>query len=167
MRFIYRLNVNDLKEANQAHSQQTWLIYYIFIFVIIVLSSVIPLLVQGDVSVNELLLSAIVPTLLFLALLYLVFYLVQNLAIKRAWKSQPGVQSEISVETTAEGLQINTEFAESKHKWPLYTHWKETANLFIVYQSNQVFNLFPKRAFNCEAEVNEFRELLRANLPKK
>lgn len=167
MRFEYRLNINDLKEANKAHSKKALWKYYLLIVATILLISILPLLTQGSITINDIFLTVVVPNLFLFGLLYVVTRISQNFMINRAWKSQPGVKSAIIVETTTEGLEITTESSESKLKWSLYTHWKETPNLFMIYQSNNCFNLFPKRAFNSEADINELRELLSTKLPKK
>ncbi|MBW4644831.1 MAG: YcxB family protein [Goleter apudmare HA4340-LM2] len=167
MRFEYRLNINDLKEANQAHSKKFLWKYYLFMILTVLLASILPLLKQGSITINEMLLSVIVPNLLFFAFLYLGVRISQKFMINRAWKNQPGVKTAINVETTEEGLQIKTDLSESKLNWSLYTHWQETPNLFMLYQSLNIFNLFPKRAFSSEAEMNEFRELLKIKLLQK
>ncbi|MUG98173.1 YcxB family protein [Scytonema sp. UIC 10036] len=167
MQFEYRLNVNDIKEANQAHSKKVLLKYYLLVMGIIIFISILPMLTQGGISLNELLISAIVPNLVLLAFIYLVIRISRNFVLSRTWNSQPGLKNEIRVEASEEALQINTELSESKMKWLIYTHWRETPNLFMVYQSNNCFNLFPKRAFGSDEQMNEFRELLRAKLPNK
>ncbi|AFY32762.1 YcxB family protein [Calothrix sp. PCC 7507] len=167
MQFAYRLNVNDLKEASQSHSKKGLLKYCLLMAGILLLTSILPLLTQGGISFREIFWSILLPNILFFIFIYVLMRILQNFLISRNWKSQPGAKSDISVETTEEGLQITTQSSDSRLKWSLYTHWKETPNLFMVYQSHNCFNIFPKRAFSSEEQVNEFRALLRTNLQNK
>jgi hypothetical protein len=167
IKFEYRLNVNDIQEANQTHCQKGLLRYYLVLIGILLLISILPLIIQGGASISEILISVLLPNLLLLATVYFGISIARNFAIKRAWNSQTGMKSEMSVETFEDGLQINTALSESKMKWLIYTHWRETPNLFMVYQSSNCFNLFPKRAFSDDEQINEFRELLRVKLPNQ
>lgn len=167
MKFEYRLQVNDIKEANQAHSQKGLLIYCFVLIGILLLISILPLLMQGGASFSEIITSIVLPNLLIFAIVYFCMRIARNFAINRTWNSQPGLKNEISVETLEDGLQINTALLESKMKWLIFTHWRETPNLFMVYQSNNCFNLFPKRAFSDNEQINEFRELLSVKLSNK
>ncbi len=167
MQFEYRLNLNDLKEATQSHAKKGLWRYCLFMAGIVLLPSILPLLKQEKISLSEIFWHILLPNLFFFVAIYLFMYIVQNFMVNRNWQSQPGAKSAISVETTTDGFQITTQSSDARLKWSHYTHWKETPNLFMVYQSRNCFNLFPKRAFSSEAQVNEFRELLRVNLQNK
>ncbi|ACC85346.1 YcxB family protein [Nostoc punctiforme] len=167
MKFEYRLNLNDFKEANQVHAKTRILKYYLILAGVLVLISLVPLLLQGNVSFQEILLSAILPNLFGVAIAYFATHIIRHFLIKHTWDSQPNLRNEISVETTDEGLKITTPLSELKMQWSGYTSWRETPNLFTVYQSRNCLNMFPKRAFISEEEANEFRELLHIKLPNK
>ncbi|WP_427160860.1 YcxB family protein [Aliinostoc sp. HNIBRCY26] len=167
MNFEYRLNFNDFKEVNQFHSTRMILRYLLIVGGIAVLISLLGLINQGNVSLQEILWSVLLPNILPIVFLYCLTYFFQQIVIKRAWDSQPNFRLEIRVEASDEELKITTPLSESKAQWSLYTHWGESANLFMVYQSGNCLNMFPKRAFSTNEQVNEFRELLRSKLPKK
>ncbi|WP_392535214.1 YcxB family protein [Nostoc sp. C117] len=167
MKFEYRLNINDVKEANEVDAKTRIMKYYLIFTGVLILISLFPLLSQGHVSFQEILLSAILPNLLIVVVAYFATYVIRYFLIKRTWNSQPNLKNEISVETSDEELKITTPLSESKMQWSGYTHWRETPNLFMVYQSRNCLNMFPKRAFISDEQANEFRELLRAKLPNK
>ncbi len=166
MKFEYRLNVNDIKEANQAHAKKGLLKYYLLMIGILLLLPILPLLTRKSITLSDLI-SVVLPNLFLLIVIYFSFRIASNFLIQRTWNSQPGLKNEITVETTEEGLQITTPLSEARIKWLMYTHWRETPNLFMVYQSRNCFNLFPKRAFSSDEQINEFRELLSTNLLDK
>lgn len=167
MKFEYRLQLKDLVEANRIHSQKASLISYFCLILIFLLVPLISFWSQGDISWNRIFLEVILPNAIIFTLFYGLIHAIQYFSIKRNFENQPSFRNEISVETTEEGLQINTVTSESKIKWSVYTHWKENSNLFLVYQAPNLFNLFPKRAFASDRQVDEFREILASRLPKK
>jgi hypothetical protein len=57
------------------------------------------------------------------------------------------------------GIDVSSSTATSTYSWSAFTRYAETKNLFLVYQSPQAFNIFPKRSFSLR-EANEFRSLL-------
>lgn len=48
--------------------------------------------------------------------------------------------------------------------WEDVLKWREGPEQFLVYQSNIMFYLFPKRAFANEAAIDEFRALLKKKI---
>jgi YcxB-like protein len=165
MRFEYRLTLNDYQEFNQTHSKQIHLKLGIAYFVIVLLTNGLPLLSKTNLSIQEILLNVILPSLLAGILIFVVFYIIHQFSIKRAWNSAHLGKDETVVEVNDEELTINTPLSRSTLKWAAYTHWKETLNLFLVYQSANCSSLFPKRAFISQEQIDEFRELLRSKLP--
>ncbi|MGP0021707.1 MAG: YcxB family protein [Candidatus Sulfotelmatobacter sp.] len=51
-------------------------------------------------------------------------------------------------------------------KWSLYLRFLESDRVFLLYQTNRMFNLLPKAAFG-PGEIEEFRQLARRRLPDK
>jgi hypothetical protein len=46
-----------------------------------------------------------------------------------------------------------------------FTTFAATPNPFLLYQSDRIFRVLPKRAFAGDARTAEFRDLLRRRLP--
>lgn len=167
MKFEYRLTIKDFKEANRVHATKGILQYLLILGGFLVLISLLPLITQVNVSLQEILWSVLLPNLVFFSLAYLMIYFIRQIIIKRTWDSQPSLRHEISVETSDEWVKITTTLSEAKMQWSFYTHWRETPNLFMVYQSRNCLNMFPKRAFSSDEQANEFRELLGNKIPNK
>ncbi len=167
MRFEYRLTFNDYKEFNQAHSKQIALklgLMYVGLFLLI---NGLPLFSKPNVSIQEILIDVVLPSLLAGISCFVVFYLINQFSIKRGWSNSHLIKDETVIDVDDEELTTTTPLLRSTLKWAGYTHWKETSNLFLVYQSANCSNLFPKRAFINNEQIDEFRELLRSKLPHK
>lgn len=62
-----------------------------------------------------------------------------------------------------DGIEISSPTAKVNYVWDGFIRYSETTNLFLVYPSQRIFNVFPKRAFSAD-EVDDFRELLQQKL---
>ncbi|MEA5574681.1 YcxB family protein [Calothrix sp. UHCC 0171] len=123
--------------------------------------SLLPLIQSGKIILEEIITTVILPNLILFLCLYLGIKIITPLILKYNWKNQPASQYEIHVEVVEEGLIITTPVAESNLKWGIFQNWLETPNLFLVYQTKSCCNIFPKRAFSSEIEMNQFRDILR------
>lgn len=72
----------------------------------------------------------------------------------------------ITIEIDEDKLKIQTINCESSIRWQLYIKAIETKNIFMLYQAKALFNIIPKRAFNSDEELDEFRELVRTKIEK-
>jgi hypothetical protein len=52
---------------------------------------------------------------------------------------------------------------QNKQEWPCFSSYSESAHAFILYRSNTIEAIFPKRAFNPD-NLNSFRQILKANI---
>ena len=63
----------------------------------------------------------------------------------------------------AEGLKTEGELERRETRWPAFTKYRETENLFILYEGARLLRVFPKRAFSSQ-ELDEFRALLASKI---
>ena len=90
------------------------------------------------------------------------------ISIARAWKSSSASFREpISVEITEEGSNWKGLNFESKVQWQLYRKFIETENLLILYQAKNLFNIIPKRAFDCDESIEKFKEILASKIENR
>ncbi len=167
MRFEYRLTLNEYKESNQAHSNQIYLKFGIACVGMCLLIKGLLLLLKTTVSIQELLLEVIQQGLVVGIISFPEFYMMHQVSMKLAWNNAPLIKDETVVEFNDEELTINTPLSKYTLKWAAYTHWKETLNLFLVYQSDNSSSIFPKRSFVNEEQIDRLRELLRSKLPDR
>lgn len=160
MNIEFRLTLKDYQEASQAHIKSQHLLYFF----------------NWSASILFLLLGVVMlfsKDILFSVFLVVIgicsnpsFNPLQNYFIARLWKSQPSIREPMTLEISEEGLTGSSPIFQSTVKWQIYTHFIETTNLFVVYQSKRLFNMFPKRAFSNEQELDEFRYLLERKIVK-
>ena len=100
----------------------------------------------------------------FLVILYVVGRLFLQVTNLRQWKTQPTLFQPQTIDASDDQLLIKTPYSESTNQWPLYTHFQETRNLFVIYQAKTVFSLVPKRSFGSSDQVSEFRQLLQQKI---
>lgn len=173
MQLEYRLTLKDYQEANQTHFQKMRRLSYIFcwllsiFFGVIGLLSVIAsiLLLTGMISDNNLEepISTLINGCVFLAVAIFVnptLNLLQRYLIYRNWKSNPSIREPVNIEVTEEGIDFEGATFKSAIKWQIYTNFLESKNLFMLYQSNNLFNMIPKRAFSSNEQINQFRDLI-------
>ena len=170
MQLEYRLNLKDYQEANQTHFQKMQRLSYIFCWAVSVVFSVIGLLIVVDsillktgIGLN------IINGCLFLALgifLNPALNLLQRYMIYKNWKSNPSIREPVNLEVSEEGINSQGATFQSAIKWQIFTKFLESKNLFILYQSNNLFNMIPKRAFSSDEQIEQFRDLLRTMIVK-
>ncbi len=75
-------------------------------------------------------------------------------------------QAPITLDVSEQGLEFHNPHAESKLAWSASIAWGEAKWLFIIMPQPRAYVAIPKRAFS-EAQVPEFRDLLRHNIVTK
>lgn len=61
---------------------------------------------------------------------------------------------------------IQTTDSRADLKWSAFVKCLESKNLFVLYQTALLMNVFPKRAF-APGDLEQFRDLLQRNLPHR
>jgi hypothetical protein len=74
----------------------------------------------------------------------------------RQWKYLPACDCEIG----DEGISIVNSLGNSKIPWDYWRKWRENKYIFILYPVDNLFNVWPKRCFSSEQDINDFRKLL-------
>ncbi|MGE5657476.1 MAG: YcxB family protein [Actinomycetota bacterium] len=153
MKLEYQLTLNDYVEASQAHLKSRSILLWIgsILFFLIGILSIIfnPAEGMGYCFV-------------VLGIFYIpLIKLINRYQLTRLWKSQPSIREPISLEVNEERINFKSPAFESNVKWQVYTKFRETKKLFMLYQSHHLFNILPKRAFVSNEQLDQFRELLR------
>lgn len=79
----------------------------------------------------------------------------------RAWQNTPSMREARTVIATENGLTIKGETWETFWKWKACHCFFETEQGFLLCFFSRETKFFPKRIFNSEAQIDEFRELLK------
>jgi len=85
---------------------------------------------------------------------------------RRSYAKDRRMQHEFTANISEDGIHLQSSDFDANLKWALYLRFLESDRIFLLYQTNRMFNLFPKSAF-APGEIDEFRQLVRRKLPGK
>ncbi|MEG4009861.1 YcxB family protein [Microcoleus sp. Pol11C1] len=153
MKLEYQLTLNDYLEASQGHLKSQSFLLWIFSILFFLIGLLCIIINPADWTGYCLFVGGI----FYIPLIKLN----QRYQLARLWKSQPNLREPTTLEFNEEGIIYKTFSVESNIKWQLYTKFRETKKLFMLYQFPHVFNILPKRAFMSNEQLDQFRELLR------
>ena len=78
---------------------------------------------------------------------------------RRIFAQQKSLHDEFEFSWDETGFDLSTQSARSRHDWADFRQWAEGADGIILYQSDALFNMLPKRAFSEDA-LTDIRERL-------
>lgn len=90
--------------------------------------------------------------------------LAQRRSIRKGWSQSDLAEQSTTLETTSMGILIRTSTTRSEIFWPGLPLFRETANLFMIYISQNSYLMVPKRAIADPAATDDFRRLLVENI---
>ncbi len=99
----------------------------------------------------------LVGSLAYLALYFCVFV---PWRARTLYRRQSGVLSPFRIQADAGGLVVSSEQGEVRLPWMALRKWKESRHLFLIYRSDSLFHLVPKRLFASSEQIEAFRMLL-------
>jgi len=102
----------------------------------------------------------------FAALWFTYMWAAPRFWARRQFRANPSAQSPITIEASDAGLDVHSAYAESKVSWSAYVAWAEAKSVFVILPQPRIYIPIPKRAFD-DAQVDEFREILRRNIVAK
>jgi hypothetical protein len=86
---------------------------------------------------------------------------------KRKWEREPLYHTEHTLSFNEEGIFLQMGSIESNLNWQYYRSVLESPEGFLLISGEGAFNLFPKRAFDSEGMINEFRALALTKLSNR
>jgi hypothetical protein len=92
---------------------------------------------------------------------------IRRQAMKRKWDREPLYQMEHTLSFSEEGIFLQMGNIESNLSWQYYRNVIESPDGFLLISSDDAFNFFPKRAFDGENLITEFRALATAKLSNR
>jgi hypothetical protein len=96
-------------------------------------------------------------------LLFFYFYLYPS-KYKRLYKQHKLLKEPIDFEVHEAGIKFKSPSIDANLGWDHFIKWKEGKKTFILYQNDALMNIFPKRYFNNEDDINSFRKLISYNI---
>jgi hypothetical protein len=114
-------------------------------------------------------LFSILPTVILSGLLFGLNVLSDRVLLpgraKRFLSQQKSLQGEVSIGWDAEGVAFVAQAGQSRMAWGDYFKWLENDSVLVLFQSELLLNVLPKRCLS-EGEVVEIRDRLTATLGK-
>ncbi|MGE0132529.1 MAG: YcxB family protein [Blastocatellales bacterium] len=83
---------------------------------------------------------------------------------KHKWEREPLYHTEHTLSFSEEGIFLQMGNIESNLTWRYYRSVLESPDGFLLISGEDAFNFFPKRAFDSENMINQFRLLAWKNL---
>jgi len=107
-----------------------------------------------------------IPVFLVAMLAYLafLFLFIQPKRVRKIFRQQKIMQSPYSFTVTDEAVITKSDVGDTKLTWDYFVKWKEGKNLFMMYQSDVLYHMVPKRCFASPEEMTQFRQLLETKL---
>jgi hypothetical protein len=110
--------------------------------------------------------SNMAPLIVLLVVWSLAMWVWIPLNWRRSYAKDRRLQHEFTANISEDGIHLQSSDFDANLKWALYLRFLESDRVFLLYQTNRMFNLFPKSAF-AAGEIDEFRQLLQRKLPDK
>jgi hypothetical protein len=85
---------------------------------------------------------------------------------RRTYAKDQRLQNATAADISEDGIRMENPTFDPNLKWGLFRRFLESDRVFLLYQTDRLFNMFPKAAF-APGEIEEFRQLLRRKLPDK
>jgi len=121
-------------------------------------------------------------TVLGLALLYFTFLLALILAVvgglllfltwlryflwRRAFREAKRFNDDIAITMNDDSLHVESAEGKSDLKWGFYTWYLDTPEHVLLYMTKRNFSVIPKSAFQDDAQIQGFMNLVRSKLGK-
>ena len=92
--------------------------------------------------------------------LLLVQLIVPSLAFARVYRRNSRLFGMRTVTVSDTGIVSDHQLGHTESAWNMYEKFRETRNLFLLYQSTDIIGIVPKRAFASPADLEQFRALI-------
>ncbi len=102
------------------------------------------------------------------AFAYLILWFFVYLPYKahKVYKQQKTLQALYKIEVVSDGLKYSSDIGNSHLTWDYFPKWKENKNLFLLYHSDVLFQMIPKRFFKTDNDISSFRDTLSKHVRK-
>jgi hypothetical protein len=105
-------------------------------------------------------LSYILPFFIFLAIYPLYRYVILPNRVKKIFTQQKELSSPFELEFTDTGMTMSNEFGNSIRPWKNFIKWKENSELIMLYHSDVMYSIIPKRIFPDSQQIETFKSYL-------
>ena len=169
MRILYRISREDFIDAQKLHRSKGHGAFARAIVIaskVLVVTAFLVLLILAAVTRDRKVWSNLAPLIILSVVWTLVMWVWLPFNWRRSYAKDRRLKHEITADISDNGIHMESSDFDSNLKWGLFTRFLESERVFLLYQTNRMFNLFPKSAFT-GGEIEEFRQLAGRKLPDK
>ncbi len=169
MKITYHITREDFIDAQKLHRSKSPGALgrgIVVIGKILAGASVVLLIALAAVNKDRRLWANLAPLVILLALWLLAMLVWVPFNWRRCYAKDRRLQDEFTTEISEEGVHMESPSFDANLKWGLFLRFLESDRVFLLYQTNRMFNLLPKSAF-ASTDIEEFRQLVRRQLPDK
>ena len=158
MKLVYKIDATDHRSAQWLHlrPRPIFKILGIFVSLLALCSMVVAWIFIDDPGLFG------VRIILSVAIIYLALYFIVFLPRKwnKIYLQQKSLQRSNALNIEENGIDYVSENGTGKIAWKDYLCWKENDYIILLYFSEVMFQIIPKRAFSSQEEQNRFVKLL-------
>ncbi len=157
-----KFELEDLKAAQNLHAlpgKRGWITIAVLIgfFFFLFLASIV-LAAMGRMSW-----VLVIYPILILGLIVLYWYVLRPAQIARAYKQHKELSSLFEMDLTDEGYSIKNDYGTGKIPWRDFAKWKADKKIILLYRTDTMFNMVPKRLMQDESQADYVLEQLQKN----
>ncbi len=93
----------------------------------------------------------------------LYWYVLRPGQIARVYKQHKELASPFEMELTDEGYSIKNDYGTGKIPWRDFAKWKANQKMILLYRTDNMFNMVPRRLLQDESETEYILEQLQKN----
>jgi hypothetical protein len=83
---------------------------------------------------------------------------------RRSFRQRKDLHRECSFAASDDGLRVQSGDIQGLKPWSDYLKWKEGDDAFLLYMSDNMYQVVPRRFFDSASDVDTFRALLEKNV---
>jgi len=157
------ISLTDYRAAQYVHLRpRPWLRYVgvllLVLVVVVLLAGLWPDFATPSSGTSSLTIAAL------LAYLAILFFIYLPWRFGRLYQQQKAFHAPVRLQVTEEGVTTTSSVGHAVLPWSHFRKWKEGKAVFLLYITDALFTVVPKRFFEREDEMVSFRKLLAANV---
>ncbi|MEM1253981.1 MAG: YcxB family protein [Cyanobacteria bacterium P01_H01_bin.21] len=157
-----QLKPEDYIQATRLHMRQTWLKYLALLVLGLYLAIFIHLIVTG--SSLALMIERLLPFSILVLTYGVIYFVIQPWNARRIFSQQKTLQAEYEMVISPDTITSTTKNGYVEMPLSDFHKYKVGKDLILVYQSQALFHMFPRRFFASDEDYNTFLLYLEANL---
>jgi hypothetical protein len=162
MKLKGQLQWTDYLNSQLLHMQPDWvrriMFYGVYSVLVFALVSGLYFFAIGQLDIQ---LSYMLPFFIFVAIYPLYRYVILPNRVKKIFTQQKELNSPFEIEFTDAGMTTSNEFGNSTRPWKNFIKWKENNELIMLYHSDVMYSIIPKRIFADSQQIEMVKSYLK------